>query len=343
VVAGGALGGRSGVRIPSGKWIARTDIGGAVAARYGRPLVLLRRESLLRSLAGRLTAGSVLFGVTAVDVEMTRRRATVQTEGGAYEGDLVVIADGAYSRLRSKLVPGHPGVRYAGYTSWRLIAARPDEPVDPAETWGNGGQRFAVLPLDDGHVYCYATANAAPGQRGGDERAELRRRFGQWHRPIPQIIDSVTSSDIIRTDIVEIAEPLTSFHVGRAALLGDAAHAMTPDLGQGGSQSLEDAVTLALVSEASRSVEEALQRYSDLRVRRGADMVRRSHRSGRLYQAPSPIARAVARLMSVLPAAALVRPLAPVMNWHPPSTAPGGSEASQPDIKGERQLARVSG
>ena len=61
-------------------------------------------------------------------------------------------------------------------------------------------------------MYCYATANVEQGQRSNDERKELQRRFGHWHQPIPQIIDSISPSDVIRTDIVEIAEPLTALH-----------------------------------------------------------------------------------------------------------------------------------
>jgi 2-polyprenyl-6-methoxyphenol hydroxylase-like FAD-dependent oxidoreductase len=328
VLAGAVLGGRSGVRTPGGKWIARSDIAGAVRSRYGRPLVLTRRETLLQALAGRLASRPILFGVTAVDVTTAGQWVSVQTDGEVYGADLVVIADGARSQLRPKLFPGHPGVRYAGYTSWRLIAVRPGGPVDPAETWGQNGHRFAVLPLSDDYVYCYATANVAQGQRTSDERRELQRRFGRWHQPIPQIIDSLTPSDVIRTDIVEIAKPLTVLHRGRALLLGDAAHAMTPDLGQGGCQSLEDAATLAALAGPATSIDDALQQYSDQRARRGADLVRRSRRSGRLYQAPPLVARTVARLVNHLPATALVRPLAPVLDWRPPASVPGTSDAT---------------
>jgi 2-polyprenyl-6-methoxyphenol hydroxylase-like FAD-dependent oxidoreductase len=329
VLAGAVLGGRSGVRTPGGKWIARSDIAGAVRSRYGRPLVLTRRETLLQALASRLASRPILFGVTAVDVTTAGQRASVQTDGEVYDADPVVIADGARSRLRPKLFPGHPGVRYAGYTSWRLIADRPGGPVDPAETWGKNGHRFAVLPLSEDYVYCYATANAAQGQRTNDERNELQRRFGQWHQPIPQIIDSLTPSEVIRTDIVEIAKPLTTLHRGRGLLLGDAAHAMTPDLGQGGCQSLEDAATLAALAGAATSIDDALQQYSDQRARRGADLVRRSRRSGRLYQAPPLLARTVARLTNHLPATAILRPLAPVLDWRPPASVHGTSDSTR--------------
>lgn len=326
VLVGAVLGGRSGVRTPEGKWIARGDIADAVRSRYGRPLVLTRRETLLRALAGRLRSGPIHHGVTALDVATLDGRISVQTDADVYEGDLAVVADGARSRIRPKLFPGHPGLRYAGYTSWRLIAARPGGPVDAAETWGRNGLRFAVLPLDDDHVYCYATANAEQGQRSNDEREELQRRFGHWHEPIPQIVDSLSPSGVIRTDIVEIAQPLTALHRGRILLLGDAAHAMTPDLGQGGCQSLEDAVTLAAFVGAGTSIDDALGQYSDQRARRGADLVRRSRRSGLLYQAPPLVARTVARLTNLLPPTYLVRPLAPVLDWRPPPAAHGRSD-----------------
>jgi 2-polyprenyl-6-methoxyphenol hydroxylase-like FAD-dependent oxidoreductase len=313
------------VRTPAGKWIARSDITEAVRARYGRPLVITRRETLLNALAARLTPGSIRFGVTAIGVQ-TSPRAIIETDGEAFDADLLVAADGARSRFREMLFPGHPGLRYAGYTSWRLIAARPGGPVVSAETWGKDGQRFAILPLGADCVYCYATANAAQGQRTSDEREELRRRFGQWHRPIPQILDQVGPSDVIRTDIMEIAEPLTVFHRGRALLLGDSAHAMTPDLGQGGCQSLEDAVTLAALTGSAASIDDAVRQYSAQRAPRGARLVRQSRRSGRLYQSPPLLARTAARLTSLLPAAMLVRPLAPILDWRPPASEPGISD-----------------
>lgn len=90
---------------------------------------------------------------------------------------------------------------------------------------------------------------------------------------------------------------------------------MTPDLGQGGCQALEDAATLGALARAD-PVQDALAAYSAVRAPRAADLIRRSHRAGRLFQ--SPLARTAAQLGSVLPAGAVVRALAPVLDWQPP-------------------------
>ena len=94
------------------------------------------------------------------------------------------LRTGSVPASRSALFPGHPGLRYAGFTTWRLLTGRVTGQVPMAESWGRGTV-FGVMPLSDGRVYCYAAAPADPGARAGDELAELVRLFGRWHEPIP--------------------------------------------------------------------------------------------------------------------------------------------------------------
>ncbi len=326
VVGGARLAGASGVRAPSGRWLARTDLVDAIVARQGHPLILTRREQLLDVLRSRLEPGILRFGIDAVGVFDDERGAGVVTAGGeTLVADLVVVADGARSRLRTAVVPDAPPLRYAGYTTWRMLADRPRD-VEPFETWGRRGERFAVLPVGEDRVYCYATANAPEGAGAGeDQREELRRLFGGWHEPIPRIIASLGEGQTIRTDVFDLEKPLAVHHRGRLVLLGDAAHPMTPDLGQGGCQALEDAVTLgALLGAAARAadaeteVAEALARYSRLRVPRTAGLMRASRRAGRIYQVPPFLARAAARLSGVLPPRMVVRGLEATIGWAPP-------------------------
>jgi 2-polyprenyl-6-methoxyphenol hydroxylase-like FAD-dependent oxidoreductase len=322
VLAGAALGGRSGVRVPSGRWLARTDIGEAVRGRFGLPLIITTRQRLAAGLAGALGAGRVEYGaqVDAVDAAAS----VVRCGDQARAADLIVIADGARSRLRGAVAGAGPGLRYAGYTSWRFIAPRPAGPAEPAETWGRDGQRFAVVPVDADNVYCYATAACKPGGRAADEREELRARFSAWHPPIPDLLAALGPEAVIRTDITYLAEPPGVLHRHRTVLLGDAAHAMTPDLGQGGCQALEDAATLGALLPARLSGDDmarALARYTSDRAPRAAGIARRSYRAGRLYQSPWWLRCLAARASGAVPARAVVRALAPVVAWTPPDGA----------------------
>jgi 2-polyprenyl-6-methoxyphenol hydroxylase-like FAD-dependent oxidoreductase len=242
----------------------------------------------------------------------------VQTGDGDLQADLVVAADGIRSTLRSALFPEAAAPRYAGYTAWRMVVENPGG-AEPAETWGPDGQRFAVLPITGGRCYCYATADVPAGTAFDDDAAELRRRFGGWHEPIGTLLEAVTADDLVRNDIEELPA-LPAMHVSRVALLGDAAHAMTPDLGQGACQAIEDAVVLASVVDPHdpAAVEAGLQRYTDERLPRTTAIARRSSRAGSLYHRPMPVRRAAARLMNVLPPAVIARGLSPVVDWQPP-------------------------
>ncbi|MYS78219.1 monooxygenase, partial [Streptomyces sp. SID5926] len=172
------------------------------------------------------------------------RPARVRTPDGELEADLVVAADGIHSAARRALFPDHPGPVYSGFTTWRLVIPVPGVGFASHETWGRG-RIWGTHPLKDGRVYAYAAAVTPAAGHAADERAELLHRYGDWHDPIPAVLAAARPEDVLRHDVHHIAEPLPAYHRGRVALLGDAAHAMPPNLGQGGNQAVEDAVVLA--------------------------------------------------------------------------------------------------
>ena len=252
----------------------------------------------------------------------------------------MVAADGIGSAVRSALFPDHPGLRYAGFTTWRLLtgpvtgvtqagvtAGRVTGQVPMAESWGRGTV-FGVMPLSDGRVYCYAAAPAPPGQRAADnELAELVRLFGRWHEPIPGLLASAAPGDVLRHDVAELAGPLPSFHRGRVALLGDAAHPMTPNLGQGACQALEDAAVIARLAAGAEpdEVPALLARYTAARLPRTQNVVRWSRRAGTMttWAAPPAVAfrNTAMWLAGRLPPSAAIRSLVPVYGWQPPPAA----------------------
>ncbi|MET9469136.1 FAD-dependent oxidoreductase [Streptomyces sp. NPDC006544] len=278
-----------GLRRPDGRRLTRAATA-AAAARYGRPPLALHRSTLAASLAAALPEGALVYGSAVTAVEETRGRAVVRTCAGDLGADVVVAADGIHSTLRRRHFPDHPGLHHSGETAWRTVL--PGGAVTEAcETWGRG-ERFGTVPLADGRVYLYATAVVPRGYRPADVRAELLRRYGAWHDPIPALLDGIDPAAVLQHDLYDLAAPLPRLHDGRIGWIGDAAHAMTPNLGQGGCQAIEDAVVLAhLLERADRAgVPAALAAYTRARLTR-TDVLRvRSRRAGRVASLSHPLA-----------------------------------------------------
>ena len=129
-------------------------------------------------------------------------------------------------------------------------------------------------------VYWFAVANTPAGVRYRDEHAEVRRRFGSWHDPIPALIAATPPDQVLHHDVFELAQPPPSYVSGRVVLLGDAAHAMTSDLGQGACQALEDAAVLCMALAAQAHVPDALARYDEQRRPRAQAVAEASRRMG---------------------------------------------------------------
>jgi len=303
------LQGQAGVREAGGRWLARTG-GTDLDRRYG-PAAMVHRADLLEVLRAALPAGALRSGVA---VSRVRSAGRVWHSAGEVKADLVVGADGIRSITRASAWPDAPVPRYAGYTAWRLIT--PPLPVrDTCETWG-AGERFGYAPLPDGRVYAYATANAPAGAADGG-LAGLRRRFGGWHDPIPELLEAAADGAVLHDDLYELP-PLKSYAAGKVVLVGDAAHAMTPNLGQGAGQALEDAVVLAKTVEAGsgRAIRTGLEAYDRLRRPRTQMIVLRSHRIGAVGQWASPPAVTLRNAgLRMMPRSAFIRSLASVLDW----------------------------
>ncbi|GII28859.1 FAD-dependent monooxygenase [Planotetraspora mira] len=311
-----AVQGEAGIRRPDGRWLSRTSAEEAWA-RYGDPTVILLRSALVDLLAVRLSSGALRVNTRVESVDPEGGRVT--TNDGDIAADLIVAADGIWSSTREALFPGHPGPVYAGVTSWRLVAPASETrgPVPAGETWGRG-LVFGVMPLAHDQVYCYATAAAPAGEQAADEKAELTWLFGDWHHPIPALLAATGPDAVLRHDLYSMDAPLPAFHRGKVALLGDAAHAMTPHLGQGACQAIEDAVVLA--HHAGRA---GLAAYTADRLERTTRIARRSRAIGRLTRWRNPLAVPARDVMLLLagrlgPNVAF-RQFDDVFDWRPPA------------------------
>jgi 2-polyprenyl-6-methoxyphenol hydroxylase-like FAD-dependent oxidoreductase len=235
--------------------------------RLGTINAVVHRAELLALLLETLGADKVQLGATCVGFTQDATGVCARfADGREVRGDVLIGADGLHSVIRAQLF-GASKPRYAGYMCYRGLAHITRTEL---ETWAWGkGYQFGVTPMSKGRAYWFAqfyTPEDAQDKAGGRKR-EMLDFFQDWHDPIPAVIEATAEEDILRNPIYE-NEPLRQWSHGHVTLLGDAAHTMTPNLGQGACQAIEDAVELAECLKAEQDIVSALKQYEKRRVRR---------------------------------------------------------------------------
>ena len=259
--------------------VSENNLEGRVGA-----VALLHRAELLAILAKEVQSSRLHIGHECIGFEQTCDGVTARFKNGdTARGDVLIGADGLRSVIRAQLFGDDPP-RYAGYTAWRAVVTLPPTHIVTTETWGRG-RRFGIVPMRDGRVYWYATKNAVEGERDleGQTKRNILELFRRWHAPIESLIEASDESSILRNDIYD-RNPTKRWSLGRVTLLGDAAHPMTPNLGQGACQAIEDAAMLAVCLRASANLESGLHQYQARRLPRANAIVLRSRRIGEVGQ-----------------------------------------------------------
>jgi 2-polyprenyl-6-methoxyphenol hydroxylase-like FAD-dependent oxidoreductase len=269
------------VRTRSGKILSEIDAAGREWEVIG-----VHRADLQDLLLG--AAGEVRLGTSVVGFDGTDDSAAVRLESGdMVEGDLVIGADGIRSTVRAQLRPEEP-LRYAGYVGWRAAIDYQDPALEGhfSESWGPR-LRVGLITLGRGRLYWFVSESApehAPPP--ADSKAYLSGRLEDWHNPIPRVAAATPSEALTRLPIHD-RRPISEWGRGRVTLLGDAAHPMTPNLGQGAAQALEDAIALRDALRADRDPTAALRAYEVVRIPRTTMIVKRSWQLGRIAQLES--------------------------------------------------------
>lgn len=263
--------------------IQRTDMV-RYRSEFGYSIVSILRSRLQQILQEHYK-GELHLGKKLVSVENDASQVIARfADGTSASGDILIGADGIHSAVRGAMgVSGQ--LRYSGQTCWRGIAPV-SLPVDLSsacvETWGQQ-IRLGFSVVSPAEVYWFAVANAPEGGRDAkpDLKTTLQERFRDFADPIPEILEATPVSRIIRNDIHDLV-PLDSWHSGRICLIGDAAHATTPNMGQGGGQAVEDAWYLAEALITNRDPEVAFREFEAKRRKRVAQIVQISWRIGKM-------------------------------------------------------------
>ncbi len=294
LIAGGSVLQRFDNRTATGKTLARWRID-QMSERAGWPSVNIEWDVLHQILADAVGPGTVREGTCVGLRERGDTVSALLADGGEEPADVLVGADGIRSSIRTALL-GDAEPRYAGYDVLRAVVAFEHTVVPPGvfvQTWGRGA-RFGHYRVGAGRTYWFAVVNAAEDGPEPDQghRRFLEERMAGWSEPVGDLIRATPDTSISRIRIYD-RDPITTWGCGRATLLGDAAHAMTFNVGQGACQAIEDAVALGNALRRSTDTSAALRSYELARSRRTSTLVRRARRIGSIAMWTSPAACAV--------------------------------------------------
>jgi 2-polyprenyl-6-methoxyphenol hydroxylase-like FAD-dependent oxidoreductase len=278
----------------------------------GFPNTNVERSDLRALLFEAAGAQRVRFGESVTGFEERGAQVAVQTSSGERETFAALIgADGIGSVVR-KALHGPSRAKYVGYCAWQGVSMLeiPNDKGTSLEIWGLG-RRTGYGYLGKGRWGWWGSA-LVPG--GGADPAEERSesvasRFNGWWGASPALIRSTPSDKILRNDI-RVRAPDRTWGRGAVTLLGDAAHLMTPDLGQGACQAIIDAAVLAraLRGVSADGLQAALRRYEEIRRPQSAHIAKASARVGRHAHYRNPAAFAIRNaLLRALPASAINR------------------------------------
>jgi 2-polyprenyl-6-methoxyphenol hydroxylase-like FAD-dependent oxidoreductase len=284
---------------------------GPVRARHGHTTISILRRALQAVLAGAIEPDTLRLGARVERVEADGR---VHLAGGeVLESEVVIGADGIHSVARAA-VCGEVTLRYSGQTCYRGVAPIALDDVTRRicrEVYGPGGEaRIGYSAVGADQVYWFLPVRAPRGER--DEtpvKPRLEAIAAGFPAPIPAIVAATPAEAISRLDLCDLETP-ARWHAGHVVLLGDAAHAMTPNLGQGGAQAIEDGFVLAACLADHATPEAAFAAYQEHRRPRVRRIAKLAWRIGRMAHASSGVARGLRNLaMRAVPGAIARRQL----------------------------------
>lgn len=300
VIATGQVLKRAQVKAAKGAVLTESKLVDATQ-KYGHPFIGIHRAKLHELLVAQLATHVIQLGKRCVAIKQDTETVEAHFEDGTKAaGSLLIAADGIHSIVRRQLFPQSKR-RYAGYTCWRGLCHFEDTAFNNqlmTESWG-WGERFGIVPIDNaGLVYWFMVKNA-PFQdplMSAFDREKMLDLFGDWHYPIRQLLENTKETDILWNDIIDI-RPLKKWNIGRVTLLGDAAHAMTPNLGQGACQAIEDAIYIWKCLDKYGISPTALKKYEQLRLKRTNTFLNRSWQVGKMGQWENPLLTPIRNFM----------------------------------------------
>lgn len=257
---------------------------------FGVITTAIHRGRLQRILIDALPKEKFVINKRAKSIQNGIKPSAIFEDGTTVSGDFLIGADGIHSVVRQALFP-QIKKRYSGQTCWRGVISMvlpKEKQYQIKEMWSKKG-RFAAIQIAEDLVYWFAVQKAPPG--GKDDPRNLHQTLISIFKEFDmaeEIISKTPVNQIIRGDLSDL-KPTRPWFEGNIALVGDAIHAMTPNMGQGGAQSIEDAWALTRCFQKNNSIKTAFQQYEKLRYSKAKFVVDQSRLMGSIAHWENPL------------------------------------------------------
>jgi 2-polyprenyl-6-methoxyphenol hydroxylase-like FAD-dependent oxidoreductase len=251
-----------------GKIITKTD-SIANTEKYGADNFTIHRANLHQLLLSKINPNDLFTNKKALKIVQNGDKITIVFQDGtSHQTDYLIVSDGINSPIRQQLMPDSTP-RYAGYTCWRAVIDNTKlNLTETSETWGVNG-RMGLVPLADNKIYWFACINAPQNdpKMKAYKVADLQQVFKDFHDPIPSVLAETQDKNLLWNDIIDL-KPIHQYAFDNIVLIGDAAHATTPNMGQGACQAIEDAVVLADEMQRNNDFKQAFKAFEKRRMKR---------------------------------------------------------------------------
>lgn len=252
----------------------------ALEKKYNSCNVAIHRAELQKILAENIGYEYIRLNHSLNKIEK-KNDYSLHFENGIHaESKIVFGADGIKSKIRDQIL-GTGNIRNAGQKCWRGLTEF-DLPEafnhEAIEIWGKG-KRFGFVKISDTKLYWYALVN----ERQHKRYLKLCDYFEDFHPLVLNILEATLDENIILNDIIDLS-PIHSWHADNLCLIGDAAHATTPNMGQGACQAIEDAYVIGQLLEKNQDFNAVFEEFQKIRRKKVNSIVNTSWKIGKISQ-----------------------------------------------------------
>jgi len=322
----------AGMRDRHGRWLLQIPApsGGSPGLNRAWGVHRQRLHAALLTAAAEcdLVTGARVTGVQPGDPDGAQASVTWSDGAGehTHPSDLVVAADGVRSSVRGAVLAREaPALRYSGWTCWRAVVDGDDADAGGFTAHWGPSTEFGAVRISDTQVYWYGYVRHPAEQPLADELGAAVQRFSDWAPEVRATVAATRAAQLLRHDVHHLPGGLPTYVRGRTVLIGDAAHAMLPTMGQGANTSLEDGVCVGLLIarpvDAGTPLRTVLAGFDRARRPRCRQIARRSLQTARFgaHLPGGPLQVLRDRALRAVPAGPAVAAGTAVLRWRPPA------------------------